>query len=288
MRQQLYLESRFGYPLNDGSVLFWLQDQLVIPNPREYEFSVSVPDSSFPLTHYVINESNNTLELGDTVINLPTGNYNIDDLVVYMNNRFPPGMVCSYSENTNKITIEHPGTNFSVGIGTTCSGLLGVRGGDVSADGVYMAPDGVNLAGTSSFYIKSNMRTLNRDPISRGYSNIIAKIPITRSYNGVEKYQQPGFSFAIRDRSVSYIIISVLDDDMQHISFNGGYWSLTMEFAVVRVDPYSQPADYRTLTNNGGQVGSTADTPDDQRQKPPPVRQRGIDIAPGPVVGTQL
>jgi hypothetical protein len=68
---------------------------------------------------------------------------------------------------------------------------------------VYRALDGVNLAGTSSFYIKSNMRTLNRNPVSLGYSNNIAEIPITRSYNGVEKYQQPDFSFAIRDRSVS-------------------------------------------------------------------------------------
>ncbi len=87
---------------------------------------------------------------------------------------------------------------------------MGVRVGDVSADGVYRAPDDVNLAGTSSFYIKSNMRTINGDPFSLGYSNIIAKVPITRSYNGVEKYQLPSFSFAIRDRSVSYILIFVL------------------------------------------------------------------------------
>ena len=58
----------------------------------------------------------------------------------------------------------------------------GVRVGDVSADGVYRAPNGVILAGTSSFYIKSSTRTLNRDPVSLGYSNIIVKIPITRSY----------------------------------------------------------------------------------------------------------
>ena len=288
MRQQLYLESRFGYALSDGSVLFWLQDQLVIPNPREYEFSVSVPDSSFPLTHYVINESNNTLELGGSLINLPTGNFNIDDLVVYMNDRFPAGLVCSYSENTNKITLSQD-TAFSVGAGTTCSELLGVRVGDVSVDGVYEAPDGINLAGTSSFYIKSNMRTLNRDPVSLGYSNIIAKIPITRSYNGVEKYQQPGFSFAIRDRSVSYIVISVLDDNMRPVTFNGGYWSLTMEFAVVRADPYSQPADYRTLTNNNGRpLGSAEDPPDDQRPVAPPLRQGGNNIPPGPALGPQL
>jgi hypothetical protein len=182
MRQQLYLESWFGYPLNDGSVLFWLQDQLVIPNPREYEFSLSVPDSSFPLTRYVINESNNTLELipyssvvgeadapsqeGGTPINLPAGNFNIDDLLVYMSAQIPPGTVCSYSENANKITIAHPGNNFSFGAGTTYAGLLAVRVRDVSADGVYEAPDGVNFVGTSNFYIKSSMWTLNRDPLA--------------------------------------------------------------------------------------------------------------------------
>ncbi len=105
----------------------------------------------------------------------------------------------------------------------------------------------------------------------------------------MEKYQQPGFFFAIRDRSVSYIIISVLDDDMRPVTFNGGSWSLTMEFAVVQADPYSQPADYRTITsNNGGQVGSAADPPDGQRQKPPPVQQGGNNIPLRQVVGPQL
>lgn len=287
MKQQVYLESRFGYELSDGSVLFWLQDQLVIPNPREYEFSVSVPDSSFPLTHYVINENNKALDIAGTLINLPTGNYNIDDLIVFINNRLPTGLYASYSENTNKIKFEHPNTtSVAIGTRTTCSSLLGVRIGDVTVGGVYEAPDGINLAGTSSFYIRSNMRTLNRDPVSLGYSNIIAKIPITRSYNGVEKYQQPGSQFLIRDRSVSYIVISVLDDNMEPVTFHGGSWSLTMEFAVVRTDPYSQPTDYRTINNNGS-LGSPANTPDDQRQVAPAVRQDGNNISPGPAVGTQ-
>ncbi len=115
------------------------------PNPREYEFSLSVPDSIFPLTHYVINGDINTLELGDTLVNLPDGNFKIDDLGVYMNNKFPPGSVCTYSKSTNKITVEHPRANFSVRIGTNCSDLLSVRVGDASADGVYRAPNGVNL-----------------------------------------------------------------------------------------------------------------------------------------------
>ena len=57
----------------------------------------------------MINEDNNALELGDTLINLPAGNFSIDDLVVCMNNRVPPGMVCTYSENTNRINVDHAG-----------------------------------------------------------------------------------------------------------------------------------------------------------------------------------
>ena len=154
----------------------------------------------FPLAYYVINEDNFLLELGDTLINLPAGNFNIDELVVCMNNRFPPGMVCVFSENTIKIIIEHPGHSLIVGIGTTCSKLMGVRVGDVIADGMYRAFNGVNLAGTSSFYIKSNLRTQNRDSVSLGYNKIIVKISITRSCNGVKKYQQPGFFVALNPK----------------------------------------------------------------------------------------
>ena len=82
-------------------------------------------------------------------------------------------------------------------------------------------------------------------------------------------------------------MIYVLEGDMRPVTFNGGAWSLlTIEFAVVRADPYSQTADYRTLTSNkGGKVGSTADPMDDQKLLP--VRQGGSDIPPGPLVGPQ-
>ncbi len=85
----------------------------------------------------------------------------------------------------------------------------------------------------------------------------------------MEKYQQPGFSFVIKDMSVSYIVISVLDDNMQPVRFNGGHGSLTMEFAVEKIDPYSQPKDYRdSLSNNGGQVGGATIPQDDKRPVP--------------------
>ena len=198
------------------------------------------------------------------LINLPLGNYNIDELKMYMNEN---GFAASYSENMNKITLatKELNKNLEIGQGTTCGNLLGFVVGEASVNGVYEGPNGVNLAGTSHFYIQSNLRTQNRDPVSLGYSHIMAKIPITRSFNGVEKYSQSGFSFVIQDRSIDYIVISVLDEDLNPVEFYGGHWSITIEFSIMRAQPFSLPEDYRSLITNGS-IGGTTDVANDKRQ----------------------
>ncbi len=60
MRQQLYLDFRFGRNLGPGGgtgTLFWLQDPIVLSSPR-YAFTLSVLFVAVPLTHYVISAAN--------------------------------------------------------------------------------------------------------------------------------------------------------------------------------------------------------------------------------------
>jgi hypothetical protein len=89
--------------------MFWLQNSLVTPSPRECQLYVSVVNISFPLTHYAITTRNNDLELvvnGEIYnINLPLRNCNIDKLKLYMNDRLPHGFLVSYSEHTNKLQL---------------------------------------------------------------------------------------------------------------------------------------------------------------------------------------
>ncbi len=89
MRQQLYLDSRFGHSLGAGT-LFRTQDSIVLPSPR-YAFTLSVSFVVVPLTHYVINEGNRTLDISYTnstsIIELPLGNRSIDELVDVLNRR---------------------------------------------------------------------------------------------------------------------------------------------------------------------------------------------------------
>ena len=196
MRQQLYLDSRFGQSLNGNGTLFWLQDPIVLPSMK-YSFTLSVPSAAVALTHYVITEANRKLELlysdaSTQTIDLPIGNHSIDELVDALNRRLLYGFKAAYSENTNTLHFSTQNISHELSIGplTTCAELIGVRIGDTSVLGTYIAPGGVNLAGTQSFYIRSNMRTRNRDPRTLGYPSILANIPITKPHNGLERLSQ--------------------------------------------------------------------------------------------------
>jgi hypothetical protein len=262
MRQQLYLDSRFGRNLGAGT-LFWLQDPIVLPSPR-YAFTLSVPFVAVPLTHYVINAANRTLDISypaqlePQIIEFPLGNHSIDELVDVLNRRLLFGFKAAYSENTNTLhfTSQTIGAALTIGPLTTCGDLIGVRPGDTSVLGSYTAPNGVNLAGTTSFYLRSNLRTRNRDPRTLGYSSIIANVPITKPHNGLERFTQSGFTFGINDRSIHYIIIEVLDDALDPVIFHGGEWQVTLEFGVEEAPAYAGPTDYRALMANGSLLGS--------------------------------
>jgi hypothetical protein len=278
MRQQVYLDSRFGQVMNGGGTLFWMQDPIVLPSMK-YAFNLSVPFVAMPLTHYVITEANRRLQIvymhvappESLVIDLPLGNHSIDELVDALNRSLLFGFTAAYSENTNTLHFSSANISAALVIGslTTCGDLIGVRAGDTSVLGSYYAPGGVNLAGTTSFYIRSNLRTRNRDPRTLGYSSIIANVPITKPHNGLERFTQAGYSFGLKERSINYIIIEVLDDALQPVTFHGGVWQVTLEFAVEEAEAYAGPVDYRALMAQNGSLLGGANVAADQRADAP-------------------
>jgi hypothetical protein len=233
MRKQVYLDMRFGHTVNGGGTLFWLHDPIVLSSPR-YAFTMSVPFVDMPLNHYVITKVNRRLHIVYThvappespIVDLPLGNHNIDELVDVLDRHLLFGFTAGYSENTNtlKFSTETICAALEIGPLTTCSELIGVRAGDTNVLGSYYAPGGVNLAGTTNFYIRSNLRTRNRYPRSQGYSSIIANVPITKPHNGLERFTQTGYSFGLKERSINYIFTEILDDALQPVIFHGGVW----------------------------------------------------------------
>ena len=259
MRQQLYLEQKHGTPQDNGGSLFWLQDPVVCPS-REWQLTCTVVHVAIPLTHWVITEENWLLHLvhprvdaatgailsEDDHIQLPTGNYSIDALVLFINTYLEGhGVSVAYSENTNLLELRSEDTEFMVGEDTSCGKLLGLTPWQMSYGYRMTGATGVDLSGTSCFYVCSSLRTRNRDPVNLGYSRILAKVPVTKAHNGLERYEAPLTTFGIWDRHISHLAIDVLDEDMRPVTFHGGDWSITLEFDVGPTPDYGVPKDYR-------------------------------------------
>jgi hypothetical protein len=176
---------------------------------------------------------------------LPLGNHSTDEHVNVLNQRLLFGLSAAYSENTNtlRFSSESIGAALMVGPATICGGLLGVRAGDTSVLGFYNAPCGVYLDGTTSFYLRSNLRTRNRDPRTLRYSSINANVSITKPHNGLERFSQLGFTFGILERSIHYIVIEILDDTLEPVTFHGGNLQAALEFAVEEAVAYAAPVD---------------------------------------------
>ena len=181
----MYLEQKWGDPTGSGATMFWLQDPILIPT-NDFQISCSVPSVSIPLTHWVITDANRTLQLDYPAagqsqdILLPLGNYSVDDLVSRINDEILFDYACEYDEHVNALRLTNGTSELVIGTGTTCYDLLGLRPGQSSTPTPtfvheMIADMGVDLSGTSHFYFASNIRTRNRDPVTLGYSRILAK-----------------------------------------------------------------------------------------------------------------
>ncbi len=266
MRQEVYLLQKHGIALPDGSSLFWLADAIMVPE-QSYTITCSVRNATFPVTHYVITEFNNTLHLvydgvTNRTLRLPVGNRSVDALVEFLNGQLEFGFVVEYVEATNNLVFVSTTSELAIGPQTTCQTLLGLKPGMSTSDGVLFS-GGVDLRGTSSYYIDSNLRTRNRNPVDRGFGTLLATVPITRAQNGIEIFQGD-MSFPVADRIVNYIVIRILDDDMRIVKFNGGFWSLTLEMDIVETRVFKVPRNFRDMLANG-QIGPREDAPAGQR-----------------------
>lgn len=241
-----YADLRYGL----DSTIYHLPNPLALPSDR-YVFRLVVKHASIPLSHWVIDEPNRALSLefsSQTVqVALPLGNRAVDDLVDFLNARLIEGFVASYDEAINRLTFasEQPGARLRVGEGTTSGSLLGLAVGQESgADGRLTGSRAVDLAGTTSIFLRSNLQTSHRDPVSKAASNILAKIPVTNHFNEIQHYEgdEP---FTCWDQSVSFIAVSVTDDAGRQLDLHGADYSLSLTVSLAPKESFEHARDYR-------------------------------------------
>jgi hypothetical protein len=234
----------------DNSAVFFMTEPIVLPSDV-YEWHISIPHATITPSHWMINEENNLLHLEfaeeDRFIALPLSNRSVDELIIYLNDgRLLDGFEASYDDAINLLVIasSDPDATLAVGDLTTCDKLLGLCPSDASVDGVLVGGRSVDLSGTSSIFIRSNLSTRNRDPVTRAQSNVLANVHVSRNFNAIE-YHSSGMQFAISDRFVSVILVYLTDDERKSMDFHNVDYSHTIEFALKRKERIAHVVDYR-------------------------------------------
>jgi hypothetical protein len=220
---------------------FILNEPLIAP-PGSV-LTVSVTSATVPLTHWALHDGNNDLHLiydngSSQFISLLMGNRPIDLVITKLNMDIMHGWVATYDETTNLVNFTSGIVSFTIGPFTDCMTPLGVEVGDTCTNGSYTTR-GVDIGGTSCFFVRSNLSTRNTQLFISNASGVLARIPITRAPNAIERWvNATGFVNITTASCLSLLYIELLDDLCETpIELHGGHWSITV------VISYTQPSD---------------------------------------------
>ena len=238
---QVHLNSAYAALLADKSkrshCYFVFNEHTRIP--RAYKYIICLTECAIPCSWYIVNSTNNTLNFNDGDggawnITIPVGNWDATTIATYITSQ---GVNCEYIPATNKFSFTNQ-TNTAGDMGysgaaNSLFGLLSTITTGITYANPLISDTAIDLSGTRSLFIKSNLVVANLDSYHKGRSGILAKIPIDCNQGELLMYSnQIGFKTAIQTKDINMLEISIVDETHTEVDFNGLDWSMTLQFDV--------------------------------------------------------
>lgn len=232
---QLHLNSLYASLLADSTkrshAWFVLNEGISIP--RTHQFYISLCEVAIPVSWYVINYTNNVInytydDIQHTIIIEP-GNYTALSLAEYINASHDHFNL-TYNLKTYKFNVE-PLNNKLLQFADGAK-ILSIQPQNVGTDQPFTS-DVVDLGGTRSVFVKTNLGTQCMDSFHKGRSNILAKIPVLVENGQILQYNASSFKTSIADSHINVLEIFLLDEQHNELNLNGLDWSLTLQFDVI-------------------------------------------------------
>ena len=253
----IFLQSKDGVLHDNNSNCDFFLGKLIDAPRHDLSMVISVIDSEIPYSWYNISNhlGNNKITINSIEITLDEKNYNAFSLAKAFTTKFLSHFTGGYSitmtfdQDTNKFTLASA-TSFTINK-TTMSKELGAY--DLPQTGTtYISNKIVNMAGTSSIYIKSdNMSIQNINSFGKE-NGVIAKVIVDTSPGSYIFHQPSSPQYFILSNPMSYININLVDDDNEYLDLNGLNWSLTLSIEYFR--KRDDPINYKYYLDGG--VGS--------------------------------
>ena len=211
----------------------------IILKDESHEFLISISSFQIPISWSVISSylGNNIFKYSIngiiTSYTIPDGSYSANDLKILFNNNTT--LIVTYSKTTGKYTFSHSTYDFSITDDTTCYDEIGFNNETYTSNThILIGIKPIDLGGTRSIYIKSNLSTQNIDR-NGIVSNIIDIIPIDVSNYDILRYKNlDGFRTKIKNQMIDTINIILEDDRGNNIDINND-WELVLEINKINI-----------------------------------------------------
>ena len=240
---QIHLNSKHADSYNNNSLSdcnFYLPN---IQTANDYQIFVSIQQANICHSFYNINSSNNYLKCGfnnDQVLRTLTiepGNYTSYTLLDYLNEHLY-NISVQYNSISNKyiftgvsdFTFYYQSFIFS-----PCFTALGFTMVDqLSHQKVLTSNICSNLSTIRCICVASNLSTDNFSKNSINNKQILCSIPVNVSPYSIIIYQNlTGFKTNLFSSSLSYVNLTLIDQDGMLIDLNGCHWSCVLQIDVV-------------------------------------------------------
>jgi hypothetical protein len=233
----IYLNSaQARYLENDATYIWNLTEPLV--KPKGHVFVISIASAEIPYSWYLINERNNRYIVDGQVYTVPIGNYNILELIEKLKGNHST-FTFSYFETTNKLTIANA-SSFTL---ENCPGfepflkMLGFRFDTYVGSTSYTSDSVVNLSSYNNIYLFSNITSYAMDSFAKRGSNVLAKIPVTCTSNGIIFYtNQANLKQVVNTTNLNEIKISLINNFYSPINLNYIDFTILLQVEKVKLE----------------------------------------------------
>ena len=260
--KQFYLTStsKIGHKMNGtmNSKINFEIPRFITKQSNILYHSLKLLHAEIPYSFYIINETNNVINLVIASINhfltIPVGNYNAFTLLTILNT-IDNKITFSLNNSNGKYSIN---SNFTFSV-LNSSTLTKIIGGESNAtynavpiNNAYVLnfPFAVNLLGTRNIYIKCNLILENLQTKTND-NQTLKSIPVNVPpfglilYNNIENIES-----LVKNSQIDNLNIEIYDDDNNLINMNNQDWSITLELKTTLQVSYNTQSIEEYLNNN--------------------------------------
>ena len=201
---------------------------------------LSIKSAEFPVSFYLINDTNNSISINNVVYTLIKGNYNVKTFITSLKTLLGETYTITYNSITLKITITSS-TSFTLNISkTTMTKFLGIfSSSDITSvlnNGVYFITSNyvVNFLPIQRINLRTNISFENFD--NRDKSNDLL-LSIQNNANiiagNILYNNDTSLKYLLNEKDISNFTLRITDEEDNTIDFNNCNWNISFEIDYI-------------------------------------------------------